>query len=62
MKHLTLFVLFGAVLSAQAADTVDSHVLAANALNAATPTALINLCEHADSKRLPIAAAGLASP
>jgi metallo-beta-lactamase class B len=51
MRHLTLAVLFGAALSAQSADTVESHVAAANALNAATPTALINLCEPAQAAR-----------
>src|SRR5688500_20173844 len=44
MKHLTLALIFGIALSAQSADTIESHVAAANALNAATPTALINLC------------------
>ena len=51
MKPLTLLVLFGAVLSAQSADTVESHVAAANALNATTPTALINLCTPAQTSR-----------
>ena len=51
MKHLTLALLLGAALSAQSADTVDSHVAAANALNAAAPTALINLCEPAQASR-----------
>ena len=32
MKHLTLALLLGAALSAQSADTVESHVAAANAL------------------------------
>ena len=51
MKHLTLALLLGAALSAQSADTVESHVAAANALNAATPTALITLCEPAQAAR-----------
>jgi len=51
MRHLTLAVLLGAALSAQSVDTVESHVAAANALNAATPTALINLCQPAQAAR-----------
>ena len=38
MKHLTLAVLLGAALSAQSADTIESHVAAAKALNATDPT------------------------
>ena len=44
MKHSTLMLFLSAALSAQSADTIDAHVAAANALNAASPTALINLC------------------
>ena len=51
MKHLTLAVLLAATLSAQSADTIESHVAAANALNAATPTVLITLCEPAQAAR-----------
>ncbi|HET9467108.1 MAG TPA: MBL fold metallo-hydrolase [Vicinamibacterales bacterium] len=51
MKHLTLVLMLGAVVSAQSADTIESHVAAANALNASTPTALINLCEPAQAAR-----------
>jgi metallo-beta-lactamase class B len=51
MKHLTLAVLLGASLSAQAADTIESHVAAAQALNAASPTALVNLCTPESAAR-----------
>ena len=51
MKHLTLVLFLGAALSAQSADTVESHVAAANALNAATPTALIDLCKPDQAAR-----------
>ena len=51
MKQLTLVLLLGAALSAQSADTVESHVAAANALNAATPTALIDLCTPEQASR-----------
>jgi metallo-beta-lactamase class B len=51
MKHFTFVLFLGAVLSAQSADTVESHVSAANALNAATPTALINLCTPESAAR-----------
>ena len=44
-----LVVLLGTALSAQSADTIDSHVAAANALNTATPTALIELCTPASA-------------
>ena len=42
MKQLTLVLFLGPALSAQSADTIESHVAAANALNATTPTALID--------------------
>jgi metallo-beta-lactamase class B len=51
MRHLTLVLLLGAALSAQSADTVESHILAAQALNAANPTALINLCTPESAAR-----------
>src|SRR5688572_19483738 len=51
MRHLTLILLLGAVLAAQASDTVESHVAAANALNATTPTALIGLCTPESAAR-----------
>ncbi len=51
MKHLTLALCFGAVLSAQSADTIESHVAAAQALNAASPTALIDLCTPDQASR-----------
>ena len=51
MKHLTLAVLLGAAVSAQSADTIESHVAAAQALNAAAPTALIELCAPAQASR-----------
>jgi metallo-beta-lactamase class B len=51
MKQITFAILLGATLSAQSADTIESHVAAANALNAATPTALITLCEPAQAAR-----------
>jgi metallo-beta-lactamase class B len=51
MKHLTLAVLLGAALSAQSAETIESHVAAAKALASGDPTALINLCEPAQAAR-----------
>ncbi len=51
MKQITFALLLGATLSAQSADTIESHVAAANALNAATPTVLITLCEPAQAAR-----------
>lgn len=51
MRHFTLALLLGTTLSAQSADTVESHVAAAKALAAADPTALINLCEPAQAAR-----------
>jgi metallo-beta-lactamase class B len=44
MKHWLIVALFGTSLFAQSADTVESHVAAAKALAASSPTALINLC------------------
>jgi metallo-beta-lactamase class B len=51
MKPLTLILLLSVGLSAQSADTVESHVAAANALNAASPTALIDLCTPESAAR-----------
>jgi metallo-beta-lactamase class B len=51
MKHLTLALFFGAALSAQSADSIESHVAAAQALNAANPTALISLCTPEQASR-----------
>ena len=51
MKHLTLALFFGAALSAQSADTIESHVAAAQALNASNPTALIDLCTPDQASR-----------
>jgi metallo-beta-lactamase class B len=51
MRHITLALLLSVAMSAQSADTVEKHVAAANALNAAAPTALINLCEPAQASR-----------
>lgn len=51
MRQCMLALLLGAAISAQSADTVESHVAAANALNAATPTALINLCTAESAAR-----------
>jgi metallo-beta-lactamase class B len=50
MRHLTLFILSGALLSAQS-GTIESHVATAKALAATDPTALINLCEPAQAAR-----------
>jgi len=44
MKRLAFVLVLGATLSAQSADTADSHVAAAKALAASSPTALFNLC------------------
>jgi hypothetical protein len=49
MRHLVL--LLDAALSAQSADTVESHVAAANALNATSPTALVGLCAPEQASR-----------
>jgi metallo-beta-lactamase class B len=51
MKQITFALLLGATLTAQSADTIESHVAAANALNAATPTVLNTLCEPAQAAR-----------
>src|SRR5262245_52834362 len=51
MRHLTLVLLLGTALSAQSADTVDSHVAAANALNATSPTPLVGLCTPEQASR-----------
>ena len=51
MKHLTLVLFLGAALSAQPAGSVESHVAAAQALNATDPTALINLCTPQQASR-----------
>jgi metallo-beta-lactamase class B len=51
MKQLTLALIFGAALSAQSADTIESHVAAAQALNATDPTALIDLCTPDQASR-----------
>jgi metallo-beta-lactamase class B len=50
-RTVLMIVLLGAAASAQPADTVESHVAAAQALAAATPTALINLCTPEQSAR-----------
>ncbi len=57
MKQCVFALLLGAVISAQSADTVESHVAAAQALNAASPTALINLCTPEQASRANAAAA-----
>jgi metallo-beta-lactamase class B len=51
MKHFTLVVLLATALSAQSAETIDSHIAAATSLNAATPTALIDLCKPDQAAR-----------
>ena len=51
MKQCMLALLLGTALSAQSADTVESHVAAAQALNATSPTALINLCTPEQASR-----------
>ena len=49
--RLAGIVLLTAAISAQAQDTVDSHVAAAKALAASAPTALINLCTPEQAAR-----------
>jgi metallo-beta-lactamase class B len=51
MKQLSFALLLGVTLSAQTTDTIESHVAAANTLNAATPTALIDLCTPEQAAR-----------
>ena len=51
MRHIAMFVLSGAVLSAQSAETIESHVAAAQSLNAATPTPLFGLCTAEQASR-----------
>ena len=51
MRNLYFAVLLSAALSAQSADTVDSHVAAAKTLAASNPTRLIDLCEPAAFSR-----------
>ena len=51
MKQCVFALWLGTVISAQAADTIESHVAAAQALNAASLTALINLCTPEQASR-----------
>ena len=51
MKRLAFMFMLGATLSAQTADTVDSHVAAAKALAAADPTPIFNLCAPEQAAR-----------
>ena len=51
MKQCVFALLLGAVISAQSADTIESHVAAAQALNATNPTALISLCTPEQASR-----------
>ncbi len=59
MTRSILAALFGAILSAQSSDTVDTHVTAAKALAASDPTALVDLCTPEQAARAtPSARAG----
>jgi metallo-beta-lactamase class B len=51
MKRSFCALLLGATLSAQSADSADSHVAAAKGLAATSPTALINLCTAEQAAR-----------
>jgi len=51
MRQFIFALLLGAAISAQSADTIESHVAAAQALNAASPTALISLCTPEQTSR-----------
>jgi metallo-beta-lactamase class B len=51
MTRLAFTFMLTAALSAQSADTADSHVAAAKALSANNPTALINLCTPEQASR-----------
>ena len=51
MKRVAVIFMLGATLSAQSADTADSHVAAAKALAASDPTALVNLCTPEQTAR-----------
>ena len=51
MRYLSFVVLLSATLSAQSADTIDSHIAAAKALAASNPTRLIDLCEPTQFNR-----------
>ena len=51
MKRVAFIFMLGATLSAQSADTADSHVAAAKALAASDPTALVNLCTPEQAAR-----------
>jgi len=51
MRRLALSFVLGATLSAQSANTVDSHVAAAKALAASNPTPLITLCTPEQASR-----------
>ena len=51
MKQTVLAVLLGATISAQSADSVESHVAAAQALNATGATPLITLCKPEQAAR-----------
>jgi metallo-beta-lactamase class B len=51
MKRLAFTFMLTTAVSAQSADTVDSHVAAAKALAATNPTALINLCAPEQASR-----------
>ncbi len=51
MKRLAFTLMLGATLSAQTADTPDSHVAAAKALAASDPTPLIDLCTPEQAAR-----------
>ena len=51
MRQCMFALLLGTAISAQSADTVDSHVAAAKALAATSPTPLINLCTPEQASR-----------
>jgi metallo-beta-lactamase class B len=51
MKKLAFMFLLGAALSAQSDDTADSHIAAAKALAANSPTPLIDLCTPEQAAR-----------
>jgi metallo-beta-lactamase class B len=57
-RHALMAALLGATLSAQQPDTVDSHVAAAKALAASSPTALVNLCNPPQARGTAPARAG----
>ena len=51
MRRCALLFLFSAAVTAQTAESPDTHVAAANALAATHPTALINLCTPEQAAR-----------